>query len=68
MGPGRLTGNVEQKIADNELFAKRTALCSRRALLAWAERNIEEDYDSEFRFGDRPLEPLQTLDTRGRVI
>jgi DNA-binding transcriptional MocR family regulator len=27
-----------------------------------------DDYDSEFRFGDRPLEPLQTLDTRGRVI
>jgi GntR family transcriptional regulator/MocR family aminotransferase len=44
----------------------------RQALLIWAERNnaaiIEDDYDSEFRFGDRPLEPLQTLDTRGRVI
>jgi GntR family transcriptional regulator/MocR family aminotransferase len=44
----------------------------RQALLAWAERNdaaiIEDDYDSEFRFADRPLEPLQTLDTRGRVI
>ena len=48
------------------------SLARRRALLAWAERNdaaiIEDDYDSEFRFGDRPLEPLQTLDTRGRVI
>lgn len=44
----------------------------RQALLAWAERNnaaiIEDDYDSEFRFGDRPLEPLQTLDATGRVI
>ncbi|CAH2397167.1 GntR family transcriptional regulator [Mesorhizobium ventifaucium] len=44
----------------------------RQALLAWAERNnaaiIEDDYDSEFRFGGRPLEPLQTLDTKGRVI
>jgi GntR family transcriptional regulator/MocR family aminotransferase len=44
----------------------------RQALLAWAERNnaaiIEDDYDSEFRFGGRPLEPLQTLDTQGRVI
>jgi GntR family transcriptional regulator/MocR family aminotransferase len=44
----------------------------RQALLAWAERNdaaiIEDDYDSEFRFEDRPLEPLQTLDRRGRVI
>ncbi len=44
----------------------------RQALLAWAERNnaaiIEDDYDSEFRFGGRPLEPLQTLDATGRVI
>ncbi|TPL50770.1 PLP-dependent aminotransferase family protein [Mesorhizobium sp. B2-4-4] len=44
----------------------------RQALLAWAERNnaaiIEDDYDSEFRFGGRPLEPLQTLDAKGRVI
>jgi len=48
------------------------SLARRRALLDWAERNdaaiIEDDYDSEFRFGDRPLDPLQTLDTRGRVI
>jgi GntR family transcriptional regulator/MocR family aminotransferase len=44
----------------------------RRALLAWAERNdatiIEDDYDGEFRFGGRPLDPLQTLDTKGRVV
>jgi GntR family transcriptional regulator/MocR family aminotransferase len=44
----------------------------RQALLAWAERNnaaiIEDDYDSEFRFGGRPLDPLQTLDATGRVI
>ena len=44
----------------------------RQALLAWAERNnaaiIEDDYDSEFRFGGRPLEPLQTLDAKGRVV
>jgi GntR family transcriptional regulator/MocR family aminotransferase len=44
----------------------------RRALLEWAERNdaaiIEDDYDSEFRFHDRPIEPLQTLDASGRVI
>jgi GntR family transcriptional regulator/MocR family aminotransferase len=48
------------------------SLARRHALLAWAERNdaaiIEDDYDSEFRFGGRPLEPLQTLDTAGRVI
>jgi GntR family transcriptional regulator/MocR family aminotransferase len=48
------------------------SLARRRALLAWAERNdaaiLEDDYDSEFRFHGRPVEPLQTLDTGGRVI
>jgi len=29
---------------------------------------IEDDYDSEFRFEDRPLAPLQSLDRGGRVI
>ena len=47
-------------------------LARRQALLAWAEQNnaaiIEDDYDSEFRFGERPLEPLQTLDAKGRVV
>jgi len=44
----------------------------RRQLLDWAERHqaviLEDDYDSEFRFGGRPIEPLKTLDTRDRVI
>lgn len=48
------------------------ALPRRMALHAWAERNkaaiIEDDYDSEFRFGGRPIEPLQTLDATGRVV
>jgi GntR family transcriptional regulator/MocR family aminotransferase len=48
------------------------SLARRQALLVWAEQNnaaiIEDDYDSEFRFGERPLEPLQTLDTKGRVV
>lgn len=48
------------------------SLPRRRALLAWAERNnavvVEDDYDSEFRFGGRPLEPLQTIDSTGRVV
>jgi GntR family transcriptional regulator/MocR family aminotransferase len=47
-------------------------LARRRSLLTWAERNnaaiIEDDYDSEFRFGGRPLEPLLTLDASGRVV
>jgi len=48
------------------------SLARRSALLAWADRHnaavIEDDYDSEFRFSDRPLEPLQALDTSGRVL
>lgn len=44
----------------------------RLELLAWAEQNnaaiLEDDYDTEFRFGGRPIEPLQTLDAAGRVI
>jgi GntR family transcriptional regulator/MocR family aminotransferase len=47
------------------------ALERRIALIEWAERNdaaiIEDDYDSEFRFGGRPIEPLRTLDRTGRV-
>jgi len=43
----------------------------RLALLDWAARNdaiiIEDDYDSEYRFLDRPLEPLHVLDTVGSV-
>jgi GntR family transcriptional regulator / MocR family aminotransferase len=48
------------------------SLPRRIALLDWANRHgaaiIEDDYDSEFRFGGRPIEPLQLLDTHGRVI
>ena len=48
------------------------SLRRRAALLRWAEEHdaaiIEDDYDSEFRFGGRPIEPLQSLDTTGRVV
>lgn len=48
------------------------SLRRRAALLEWAERRgavvIEDDYDSEFRFGGRPLDPLQRLDRSGRVL
>jgi GntR family transcriptional regulator/MocR family aminotransferase len=48
------------------------SLQRRMALLAWAERRggvvIEDDYDSEFRFDGRPLDPVQSLDRKGRVI
>lgn len=48
------------------------SLSRRQALLDWARRTngiiIEDDYDSEFRYGGRPLEPLQSLDDSGRVL
>src|ERR1700754_728682 len=48
------------------------SLTRRLALLDWAGRRggrvIEDDYDSEFRFSARPLEPLQSLDRDGRVL
>lgn len=48
------------------------SLNRRLALLRWARDTsaaiIEDDYDSEFRFGGRPIEPLHMLDTEGRVI
>jgi GntR family transcriptional regulator/MocR family aminotransferase len=44
----------------------------RMQLLAWASREdawiIEDDYDSEYRFGGRPIASLQGLDSDGRVI
>jgi GntR family transcriptional regulator/MocR family aminotransferase len=40
--------------------------------VSWARETggwiVEDDYDSEFRFGGRPIEPLQTLDATGRVV
>jgi GntR family transcriptional regulator/MocR family aminotransferase len=48
------------------------SLDRRTALLAWASANdaviLEDDYDSEYRFADRPLDPLQSLDREGRVV
>jgi DNA-binding transcriptional MocR family regulator len=44
----------------------------RMLLLNWAVRTgawiIEDDYDSEYRFGSRPIASLQGLDTDERVI
>ena len=48
------------------------SLDRRRELLDWARSRpaaiVEDDYDSEFRFSARPLEPLYSLDTVGRVL
>lgn len=50
----------------------RLSLPRRRALLAFANTHdagiVEDDYDSEFRFTERPLEPLHAMDDQGRVI
>lgn len=44
----------------------------RLELLEWAEGEgvyiVEDDYDSEFRYEGRPVEAVQGLDRRGRVI
>ena len=48
------------------------SMARRRELLRFAENNdvavIEDDYDSEYRHSDRPLEPLHRLDLHGRVV
>lgn len=48
------------------------SLSRRLALLDWASRAsawvLEDDYDSEYRYGSRPLAALQGLDRAGRVI
>ncbi|WP_438347171.1 PLP-dependent aminotransferase family protein [Paenibacillus sp. FA6] len=48
------------------------SLDRRRQILKWAQKQegviIEDDYDSEFRWGGRPIEPLKALDLEGRVI
>ena len=48
------------------------SLPRRKALLEFARRTgaiiVEDDYDSEFRFGGRPMESLQGLDRAGVVV
>jgi len=48
------------------------SLARRRKLLEYARSTgawiIEDDYDSEFRHGSRPLPSLQSLDESGRVL
>ena len=51
---------------------ERLSLSRRLDLLRWAGEHhafvLEDDYDSEFRFGAEPLPALASLDTGGRVI
>ncbi|QBY07114.1 PLP-dependent aminotransferase family protein (plasmid) [Deinococcus metallilatus] len=50
----------------------RLSIPRRLALLEWAQQHdaliIEDDYDSEFRYGAPPLPSLASLDTNGRVV
>jgi GntR family transcriptional regulator/MocR family aminotransferase len=47
-------------------------MARREALLAWARRQrawiVEDDYDGEFRYGQRPIDALASLDGDGRVV
>jgi GntR family transcriptional regulator/MocR family aminotransferase len=47
------------------------SLARRHALLRWARAAgaliVEDDYDSEYRFAARPLDPLQSLDPDGHT-
>jgi GntR family transcriptional regulator / MocR family aminotransferase len=78
-GEGLLVDAIAPKtrlvyVSPSHQFPLGTSMSLRRriALVDWANRHagaiIEDDYDSEFRFGGRPIEPLQLLDTQGRVI
>jgi GntR family transcriptional regulator/MocR family aminotransferase len=44
----------------------------RQDLLQWAQAQnawvVEDDYDGEFRYGQRPIDALQSIDAEGRVI
>jgi GntR family transcriptional regulator/MocR family aminotransferase len=48
------------------------SLSRRLALLQWAQQTgtliLEDDYDSEYRYGDRPIPALQGLDQNNTVI
>ena len=47
-------------------------IARRQELLAWAERHrawiLEDDYDGEFRYGQRPIDALQSIDRQARVV
>jgi GntR family transcriptional regulator/MocR family aminotransferase len=61
-------------VTPSHQFPLGVAMSMRRrlSLLSWAQRAdatiIEDDYDSEFRYDGRPVEPLHSLDRCGRVV
>lgn len=48
------------------------ALETRRSLLSWANETdayiLEDDYCRDFRYKERPVPPLRSIDERGRVV
>jgi GntR family transcriptional regulator/MocR family aminotransferase len=71
----RLPRNVRVVcVTPSHQFPLGTVMSARRraALLEFAQARgavvIEDDYDAEFRFGDRPLDALQTLDRSESVF
>jgi GntR family transcriptional regulator / MocR family aminotransferase len=50
----------------------RMSRARRSALLEWASDNdaavVEDDYDTDFRYGGRPIDALHSLDRSGRVV
>ncbi|RAO77322.1 PLP-dependent aminotransferase family protein [Dyella jiangningensis] len=73
-GMRRARGARAAYISPSHQFPLGTTMSAARRmqLLAWAERDdawiIEDDYDSEFRYGGKPVASLQGLDTARRVI
>ncbi|KWX88667.1 GntR family transcriptional regulator, partial [Paenibacillus riograndensis] len=80
-GRGDESGLVPQDWAARRLFGTPSRQCPtgavrpldrRRRRLEWARRQealiVEDDYDSEFRWGGRPIEPLKALDREERVV
>src|SRR6185437_15269576 len=69
-------GYIPPRLLFDSLGARVTgvpmSLSRRLALLSWAKRHdaaiLEDDYDTEFRYTGRPLEPLHSLDRSGRVL
>jgi GntR family transcriptional regulator/MocR family aminotransferase len=61
-------------VTPSHQFPTGVAMSLRRrvALLSWARRQnaaiIEDDYDSEFRYTNQPLDPLHRIDRDGHVL
>ena len=71
--PQRPLGRADQRREVRQPGGDRQAELSRRlALLQWSHQTgtliLEDDYDGEYRYGDRPIPALQGLDRHNTVI